>query len=216
MYSIDQGQLTDIRKLTREEHRMLKTMDIPKASEDTLRVANKLLETVSRLLTSVKLRFLGPNRNKVPVIQTLAAKSFELDLLIVKRDPNAFDFNSLVKLMDYDREVVPSLMYPSPTLIQTQYSLFKARVIELLTESDYLVKNNKIDQLKLYGDLIREALSSTEESPFKTIFTPLCRAMTRLGVEAITESMGSLLKLQYKVNMNIETAARDPNSLPLS
>ena len=47
MYSIDQGQLTDIRKLTREEHRMLKTMDIPKASEDTLRVANKLLETVS-------------------------------------------------------------------------------------------------------------------------------------------------------------------------
>ena len=29
--------------------------------------------------------------------------------------------------------------------------------------------------------------------------------MTRLGVGAITESMGSLLKMQYKVNMNIET-----------
>ena len=78
---------------------------------------------------------------------------------------------------------------------------------KLLEQEKYVNKNLKIDQLQVYGDLIRQELSvsGAGKSSFNIIFIPLCSAMTRLGVEAITESMGSLLKMQYQVNMNIET-----------
>ena len=203
--SIDHGQRTDLRKLTVDDHKLLKNMNIPEASEDTLGVANLLVELVSRLELSIKLRFLGPQRNKVPEVQRLAAKAFDLDILHVNNSAEAFDFKSLLRLMAYDKEIVPSLFYPSESEIKEQYSLFKKAVSELLEQHDYLKKNLMIDQLQVYGDLIRKELSVVGGSLFRVIFIPLCRAMTRLTVEAITESMGSLLKMQYQVNMNIET-----------
>ena len=77
------GQKTDIRNITREEHKMMKDQIIPELEPtvNSFGVCNMLLETVMRLMLSIKLRFLGPKRNKVPIIQTLAAKAFDLDLL---------------------------------------------------------------------------------------------------------------------------------------
>ena len=62
-------------------------------------------------------------------------------------------------------------------------------------------------QLLVYGDLIREEanLPDSRKSNFQFVLGTLQRAMTRIGVEAITESMGSLLKQQYQTNQNINT-----------
>ena len=57
--------------------------------------------------------------------------------------------------------------------------------------------------MAFYRDLMQAAIAEGTSTP--VIFIPLQRALVRIGVEAITESMGSLLKMQYKVNMNIQT-----------
>ena len=106
--------------------------------------------------------------------------------------------------MEYDANIVPSLKYPPINQIKIQCE-FQKRVKVLLKDGSWL-DSKKIDQIQFYGNMIREALFSGE-TPF--IFIPLRRALTGLGVEAITESMGSLLKLQYQVNMNIETLLQE-------
>ena len=45
--------LRDMRRLTTEEHRILKNLTIPQAAEDTMGVANRLLETVGVCETSL-------------------------------------------------------------------------------------------------------------------------------------------------------------------
>ena len=93
-------------------------MKIPEASEDTLGVGNWLLELVTRLTLSIKISFLDHQRNKVQEIQSLAAKAFDLDIMHVNNSAEVFDFQSLLRLMHYDKETVPSVMYPSEDQIR--------------------------------------------------------------------------------------------------
>ena len=69
-------------------------------------------------------------------------------------------------------------------------------------------------QLLVYGELIRGERNGRGTScPFKSILIPLQRAMTRIGVEAITESMGSLLKKQYQINMKLSSLLKETQIL---
>ena len=124
---------------------------------------------------------------------------------MLKNDPSsAFDFSSLVELMDLDKEVLPLLQYPPRRKVKEEYSNFKKSASRYLLKPDkYIDNGGRVKQLVVYGDMIKNALA--EGSNCISIYIPLQRAMVRLGIEAITESMGSRLKLQYQVNMNIET-----------
>ena len=70
-------------------------------------------------------------------------------------------------------------------------------------------------QLLVYGGLIRGEINALVNSrcPFNTIMITLQRAMTRVGVEAISESMGSLLKKQYQINMNLSSLLKETQIL---
>ena len=100
-------------------------------------------------------------------------------------------------MMKYEKEVLQGVQFPTAKSLKKQYTFFKVSVTDLLSRSikDYLGESGRIKQLEVYGDLIREAAKSG--TTFPSVLMLLQRAITRVGVEGITESMGSLLKKQY-------------------
>ena len=97
-------------------------------------------------------------------------------------------------MMKYEKEVLQGVQFPTAKSLKKQYTFFKVSVTDLLSRSikDYLGESGRIKQLEVYGDLIREAAKSGTTFP-----SVLMLLITRVGVEGITESMGSLLKKQY-------------------